>query len=94
MKWFTGPLAGLVAVVGAALPVSCAHAAELALKPSPELAPPAPKSATAPPVRPGQPRPPATPAPEEAPRGVLFLRADRIDGGEDRITAEGSVELR
>jgi len=94
MKWFAGPMAGLVAAVGAALPVSYAHAAELALKPSPELAPPAPKSAAGPPARPGQPRPPAAPTPEEPPRGVLFLRADRIDGEEDRITAEGSVELR
>jgi LPS-assembly protein len=94
MKWFAGPMAGLVAVVGAAMPAAFASAAELTLKPSPELAPPAPKSAAAPPLRPGQPRPPAAPTPEELPRGVLFLRADRVEGGEERITAEGHVELR
>src|SRR4051812_48750347 len=95
MKCFAGPMTGFVAAIVTALPASIAHAAELALKPAPELAPPAPKSATAPPLRPGQPRPPsATPTPEEPPRGILFLRADRVDGAEDRITAEGNVELR
>ncbi|HEY2817266.1 MAG TPA: LPS-assembly protein LptD [Casimicrobiaceae bacterium] len=96
MKWFAGPIVGVVAALGAGTATSLAHADELMLKPSRELAPPAPKSQTtpAPPRQPGQPRPPAAPAPVEPPRGVLFLRADRIDGDEDRITAEGSVELR
>ncbi|HEY4139405.1 MAG TPA: putative LPS assembly protein LptD, partial [Casimicrobiaceae bacterium] len=96
MKWFAGPIVGVVAALGAGTATSLAHADELTLKPSRELAPPAPKSETtpAPPRRPGQPRPPPAPAPAEPPRGVLFLRADRIDGNEDRITAEGSVELR
>jgi hypothetical protein len=43
---------------------------------------------------PGQAATPPAPPPEERHAGVLFLRADRIDGNEDRITAEGSVELR
>ena len=96
MKWLAGPLAGMLATLGAGATQSIAHAAEIALKPSRELAPPAPKSETTPPPpsRPGQPRPPPTPKPEEPPRGVLFLRADRIDGDENRITAEGDVELR
>src|SRR5438067_967995 len=96
MKWLAGPVAGAFAALGACTTPLIAHAAELALKPSRELAPPAPKSETtpAPPTRPGQPRPPQPPKSEEPPRGVLFLRADRIDGDENRITAEGDVELR
>jgi len=96
MKWFAGPIVGVIAALGVGTATSLAHADELTLKPSRELAPPAPKSVTtpAPPRRPGQPRPSPAPPPEEPPRGVLFLRADRIDGNEDRITAEGSVELR
>src|SRR5213592_3492415 len=96
MKWLAGPVAGVLATLGTGATQSIAHAAEIALKPSRELAPPAPKSETTPtpPTRAGQPRPPSAPKPEEPPRGVLFLRADRIDGDENRITAEGDVELR
>src|SRR5437763_6535734 len=96
MKWFAGPLAGVLVALGGGTTPTLARADELVLKPSRDLAPPAPKTETMPaaPARPGQPRPAPTPKTEEAPRGVLFLRADRIDGNEDRITAEGDVELR
>ncbi|HSC98686.1 MAG TPA: LPS assembly protein LptD, partial [Casimicrobiaceae bacterium] len=96
MKWLAGPLVGALATIGAGCAMSCADAADLALKPSRELAPPAPKSETTPaqPSRPGQPRPLRAPKTEEPPRGVVFLRADRVEGDEDRLTAEGSVELR
>ena len=95
MKWFAGPIAGVLAAVGALSTTSNANADALELKPSRELAPPAPKTETAATPRPGQPRRPS-PAPktEEPPRGVLFLRADRIEGEEERLTAEGNVELR
>jgi LPS-assembly protein len=96
MKWFAGSMAGLVATLGAGLPATLADAAELVLKPSRELAPPAPKTGTLPAQRPAQ--PPARPVPqkpaEEEPRGALFLRADRLEGDANRITAEGAVELR
>src|SRR3989442_14711138 len=94
MKWFAGSMAGLVATFGAGLPATLADAAELVLKPSRELAPPAPKTGTLPAQRPAQPpaRPvPQTPAEEEA-RGVLFLRADRLEGEENRITAESAID--
>ena len=86
----------MLASIGAGSTLSLAQAAELTLQPSRELAPPAPKSETTPatPARPGQPRPPPAPKAEEPPRGVLFLRADRIDGDENRLIAEGDVELR
>ena len=96
MKWFAGSMAGLVATLGAGLPATLADAAELVLKPSRELAPPAPKTGTLPAQRPAQ--PPARPVPqkpaEEEPRGALFLRADRLEGDANHITAEGAVELR
>jgi LPS-assembly protein len=91
MKWFTGSLAGFVAMFGTALSLDAVHAAELALKPSRELAPPATKAPTVPTLRPGR---PAQRRAEEPPRGVLFLRADRLEGDENKITAEGSVEFR
>jgi LPS-assembly protein len=76
--------------------VAPAHAAELALKPARELAPPALRSA---PRRIGLgPTAPTTAvraAPvAEPPRGLVFLRADRLEGNEQTITAEGGVELR
>jgi LPS-assembly protein len=95
MKWFAGSMAGIVAALGAGIPVANADAAELVLKPSRELAPPAPKTGSLPTPRPTL--PPATGAPtpsEEPPQGALFLRADRLGGDEDRVTAEGNVELR
>jgi LPS-assembly protein len=96
MKWFAGSLAGFAAL-GAVLPL---HAAELALKLARELEPPATKDAATPVPRPGATVPGAVSrapgqAPfQEPPRGVMFLRADRLDGNEDKITAEGGVELR
>jgi len=94
VPWFAGPLAGVAALVVA----GGVHADELTLRQSRELAPPAAK---VPSVAPSAPRKPGAPAPvstapvvPEAPRGVLFLRADRLDGDETTITAEGGVELR
>jgi LPS-assembly protein len=37
---------------------------------------------------------PRTQAANAEPRGALFLRADRLEGTEGRVTAEGNVELR
>jgi len=80
---------------------TCAHAAsadELALRLSRSLATPAPAAAPGTP-RPGTPRVPGT-APVGAitldthPRGALFLRADRLEGTNEDMTAQGSVELR
>ncbi|HET9045437.1 MAG TPA: LPS-assembly protein LptD [Casimicrobiaceae bacterium] len=86
--------ASLAVALCAAYP---AYADELSLKLARELAPPATKSAT---VRgPGRapsaaPATPAAPPVPEPPRGVVFLRADRLEGNEQMVTAEGSVELR
>ena len=95
MKWFAGSMAGIVAALSAGIPVATADAAELALKPSRELAPPAPKTESLRSSRAAAPTTTATPKPsEEPPQGALFLRADRLEGDEDRVTAEGNVELR
>ena len=92
VMWFAGPLAGLAVGVAAA----GAHASDLTLKPARELAPPAAKPAPTPGVK--LPKPvigaPATASGDAAERGVLFLRADRLEGEEDKFTAEGDVELR
>src|SRR5512135_1190004 len=86
MKFHAGRIAAwaiLLAVSGAsrALP-----AQELSLKLAPEITSPGPASKS----------PPA--APREgigaAPQGALFLRADRLEGDNHRLTAEGHVELR
>jgi len=96
MKWIAGSLAGLVAVLGTLSFAADACAAELMLKPARELAPPAVRTETLNTLRPSPSAgSPARPPPAaEPPRGVLFLRADRFEGDQDQIVAEGSVELR
>jgi len=93
VSWYAVPLAGMAALIAAG-----AHAEDAPLKLSRDLAPPAakvPSAAPSSPRRPGTPAPPSTaPVVAETPRGVLFLRADRLEGGETTITAEGGVELR
>ncbi|MEO5765380.1 MAG: LPS-assembly protein LptD [Casimicrobiaceae bacterium] len=77
-----------------------ACADELSLRLARELAPPS--ASTAAPrgsplaSTPPQPSPALrTTAPAgQAPRSAVFLRADRLEGNEEKITAEGSVELR
>ena len=86
MKFHAGRIAAwaiLLAVSGAsrALP-----AQELALKLAPEIASPGPASKSPP----GAPREGAN----GAPQGALFLRADRLEGDNHLLTAEGHVELR
>src|SRR5438045_3127803 len=69
MKWFAGPLAGVLVALGGGTTPTLARADELVLKPSRDLAPPAPKTETMPaaPARPGQPRPARTPKTAAAP---------------------------
>jgi LPS-assembly protein len=92
-------VAALAAVLGAgvqAQPLPAAGSdAPLALKPARELAPAA---ATPPPARPGDRA--TTPqrtriGEDDSERGVVFLRADRLEGTADReVRAEGRVEFR
>src|SRR5581483_1540893 len=98
MKFRAGPGIAWAALLGALL-TSTAAAEEppLSLKLSRELELPAQR-----PAPPGTaPAPRAAPGPqrieiggEREPRGALFLRADRLEGDERRITAIGNVELR
>jgi LPS-assembly protein len=73
-----------------------AYADELTLRLARELAPPAAKTPTVrtPSLTPAKPTPGAAPAAPEPPRGVVFLRADRLQGEDPIVTAEGNVELR
>jgi LPS-assembly protein len=93
MKWFAGSVVGLIAAFGATS-AGFAQGASLSLKPSRDLAPPAPKASAARSLRPGQPSVGTRRPADEPPRGVVFLRADRFEGDEDQVRAEGSVELR
>src|SRR5437868_2870517 len=91
----------LVAVAVVA-PVPGFAADELTLQSARTLATPAPAAAPAP----STPRPRgaatgglATPALspitlDTRPRGALFLRADRVEGDNTQVTAEGKVEVR
>ena len=79
-----------ISIVGALIAVATAHADPLSLKATRELAPPVVRGA---PLRIGTPAQGQAQA-AEPPRGVVFLRADRLEGNEDKITAEGGVELR
>lgn len=68
---------------------------ELTLKFARELSPSAPKTPAATAGRPTlQPLPRPEGATDGESRGVTFLRADRLSGTEQSITAEGNVELR
>ena len=83
-----------ISILGPLIAVVTAHADPLSLKATRELAPPAVRSA---PLRigaPAQAQAQARAQAAEPPRGVVFLRADRLEGNEDKITAEGGVELR
>ncbi|MEO8536997.1 MAG: LPS-assembly protein LptD [Betaproteobacteria bacterium] len=86
-------------VVGAALYgllcASWASADALTLKQSREIdvMAPKPRAVGALVIAPSAPGVPPIGGPPEA-RGALFLRADRLEGVEGRITAEGNVELR
>jgi LPS-assembly protein len=95
MKLPAGPLVARAALYGA-LCASPASADTLALKLSREIDVVAP-APPAPPVAAGtlivQPPQLRTPADAGA-RGALFLRADRLEGTEGTVVAEGSVELR
>ena len=95
MKLPTGPIAAwaiLLAVSGASR-AACAQ--DLALRLAPEIAVPEQVTTMAAPgghgrgvaVAPGG-------ASAGAPQGALFLRADRLEGDNQRLTAEGHVELR
>src|SRR5512145_2105215 len=80
MKWCAGSLVGLVAALGTAFSSGLARADGLALKPSRELAPPATRTPATQVLRPGQPAAGARAPAAEPPRGVVFLRADRLEG--------------
>src|SRR6185312_13867998 len=94
MKLRAGPIVAWAAVCGAL----CAQAAQcepLTLELSREIAAPAPtpiSPGTA--VAPSRAAPPAAPQEKREVRGALFLRADRVEGDDKRITAFGNVELR
>ena len=95
MKLPAGPFVAWAALY-ATLFASGASADSLPLKLSREINVIAPKPV---PVGTLVTPPAGTPAPvqlggDDPVRGALFLRADRLEGTEGRITAEGSVELR
>ena len=66
----------------------------LSLRPSRELAPATPAQRSPAPT-PARPQRPTFDLDDDAERGVVFLRADRLEGvGQRQVTAEGRVELR
>src|SRR5689334_9142652 len=90
----------LVAVAGAA-PMHAPCAQELTLQMSRSLATPAPAAAPTPAAGTQRPRAAGAAAPsispitlDVRPRGALFLRADRMEGDNTQVTAEGNVEIR
>jgi LPS-assembly protein len=85
-----GPFAALALVFFAS---ADARAEALVLKLAREIAPPSPNTAPAASRVPGQPAPPVI-ARDDTQRGVVFLRADRLEGTVGEVTAEGKVELR
>lgn len=87
MKLPAGASAAAVVALAAFAAARADAADELVLKPSLSIAAPAPAPA---PGRVASSRP----ATGSEPRGALFLRADRLEGDNQRITAEGHVELR
>lgn len=95
MKLRAGPIVAWAALTGA-LCAQLAYCEPLALKLSREidvLTPrPASPGAVVTPVAPGARG--ASSAGDREARGALFLRADRLEGDNERITAEGNVELR
>jgi LPS-assembly protein len=92
MKLRAGPIVAWVAFTGA-LCAQTANAEPLSLKLSREIQAPAPAPVSVTPGTIVAPLP--TPAAgEQEVRGALFLRADRVEGDDKRITATGNVELR
>jgi LPS-assembly protein len=91
MKLRAGPIAAWAALTGA-LCAQPANGEALSLKLSRDIDVRAPKAAT--------PAPPSATSQrlqivgESETRGALFLRADRLEGDQARITATGGVELR
>ena len=95
MKLRAGPIVAW-AVLSGALCAPSAQAQTLSLELSREIDVRAPK-----PVAPGTPAPPQPGTPQRVQiggvgetRGALFLRADRLEGDNRRIVAQGNVELR
>jgi LPS-assembly protein len=88
MKLRAGPIAAWVALTGV-LCAQLANAAPLSLKLSRDIDVPVVRPAT--PGVLGQPAP--VPGDRDV-RGALFLQADRLEGDNTRVTAEGNVELR
>ncbi|HET9337619.1 MAG TPA: LPS-assembly protein LptD [Casimicrobiaceae bacterium] len=67
----------------------------LTLRPSREIAPPLPPPRAAPPGTAARPQRPSLRFDDDTERGVVFLRADRLEGvGQREVSAEGRVELR
>ncbi len=95
MKLRAGPIVAWAALTGA-LCAQLAYCEPLALKLSREidvLTPrPAPPGVVVTPAASGARG--ASSAGDREARGALFLRADRLEGDNERITAEGNVELR
>lgn len=87
MKLAAGVLAAAVLALVALIAARGARGQELSLRPSTSIGSPAAIPA---PGRAGS----VAPTPGGKLRGALFLRADRLEGDNQRITAEGHVELR
>ena len=87
MKLPAGVPAAAVVALAALTAARAIPADELVLKASPQIASPAAAPA------PGGAAAPSSLRGSE-PRGALFLRADRLEGNNHRVTAEGHVELR
>jgi len=90
----------VLVAVSAVAPLQCFAADELRLQMSRSLATPAPAAApTTPGARAAAAGGAAAPALspitlDTRPRGALFLRADRIEGDNKQVTAQGNVEIR
>jgi len=87
MKLPAGVPAAAVVALAALTAARASAAEELVLEPSLSIASPAAAPA------PGRVASSAM-SPGNEPRGALFLRADRLEGDRNRVTAEGHVELR
>ncbi|MGH8803074.1 MAG: hypothetical protein ACREX6_12370, partial [Casimicrobiaceae bacterium] len=87
MKLAVGVLAAAVLALVALTTARGARGQELSLRPSTSIDSPTAMPA---PGRAG----PVAPKLGGEPHGALFLRADRLEGDNHRVTAEGHVELR
>jgi LPS-assembly protein len=87
--------AAVAAVLATLATARIASADELTLKLARDLSTSAPKAPVTTPGRPAtSPLLRSEPSSENATQGAIFLRADRLFGDEQTITAEGTVELR